>query len=411
MLALTDYLGQPVLDRADVRVGTVADLAAGLGGPAPLVTRLLVRVGRRRSVGIPWEDVAGFERSGVTLRRAAAELNLDSEPPADELRLMRDIVDTQIVDVSGRRFLRVADVELERREGQLRVAGVDVGAASLLRRLGLRRLARRVRGRSVPWSELYAASPAAHALQLRVDRERVARLGPAGLAQVVGVLPPSRGAELLGAVDSELAAEAVSGTRPDVGAQVVAELGREAAPILEQMATDDAAAALRHVSADDLDHVLRGVGTNRAEALRRLVAYPPATAGALMSPNPLTARKGAGADELRDRIVGGPPRMEALGTVFVLDEAGKVVGAVPPTQLLRGSVDAVTVPVLGVDQAVDEVVDIFALNDVVALPVADANGQLVGVVTIDDVLDELVAERLPGARRFGVLAARRHAPR
>jgi magnesium transporter len=64
-----------------------------------------------------------------------------------------------------------------------------------------------------------------------------------------------------------------------------------------------------------------------------------------------------------------------------------------------------------VDQPVDEVVDIFALNDVVALPVADRNGRLVGVVTIDDVLDELVAERLPGARRFGVLAARRHAPR
>jgi CBS domain-containing protein len=389
----------------------VADLAARLGGRRPRVTRLLVGTGRRRTAAVAWEDVADFERSGVTLRDTSAELDLDAELGDDELRLMRDVVDTQIVDVTGRRFVRVADVELERSDGELLVAGVDVGAAALIRRLGLRRLARRLRGRSVPWADLYAASPAAHAIQLRVDRARVARLGPAGLAQVVGVLPPTRGAELLGSVESELAAKAVSGTRPDVGGQVVAELGEDAAPILEEMPTDDAAAALRHLSGDDLDRVLQGIATNRAEDLRRLLAYPPATAGALMSPNPLTAREDAGAAELRERIAASPPRMEALGTVFVLDKAGGVVGAVSPTQMLCGSVDPVPVPVLAVDQPVDEVVDIFALNDVVALPVADRDGQLVGVVTIDDVLDELVAERLPGSRRFGVLAARRHAPR
>jgi len=411
MLALTDYLGQDVFDRADARVGSLADLSVKLGGPAPPVTSLLVRVGRGRIARVAWEEVATFERSAVTLRHRGKEISLAAESASGELRLMRDVVDTQIVDVSGHRFVRVADVELERRDGELVVAGVDVGAASLLRRLGLRRLARRVRSRSVAWVDLYAASPAAHAIQLRVDRERVARLGPAGLAQVVGVLPPARGAELLDAVDLRLAAGAVSATRPDVGGEVVTELGSEAGPILEAMASDDAAAALRHVPRDDLDQVLENVGTARADQLRRLVAYPPSTAGALMSPNPLTARAGANAAELRERVAAGPPRMEALGTVFVVGDDGSVLGAVSPTQLLRGSVEPVPVPVLTLDQPVDEVVDLFALNDVVALPVIDGSEHLVGVVTIDDVLDELVAERLPGARRFGVLAARRHAPR
>ena len=410
MLALTDYLGQDVFDAADVRIGVVADLVARLGGPAPRVTRLVVRAGRRERFALPWDDVAGFERSGVVLREVAGELDRSAQPAEDELLLLRDLVDTQIVDVAGRRLVRAGDVDLERQDGQLVVAGVDVGGGTLLRRLGLRRLARRFSSRSLPWSELYAASPAAHTVQLRVDRQRLAGLGPAGLAQVIGRLPPEHGADVLRSVGSELAADAVSGTHPEVGGRVVGELGPEAAPIVERMAPDDAAAALRHLEAEDRHQVLERVATDRAGKLRQLLSYPPATAGGLMSPDPLTAPVGSSVDQLRQRLAGRPPSIEALGTVFVLDGEGAVRGAVPPTQLLAGSSEPVPVPVLSVNQPVDEVIDLFALNDVLALPVVNDAGTLVGAVTIDDVLDELIAERLPGTRRFGVLDARRHAP-
>ncbi|MET0973813.1 MAG: CBS domain-containing protein [Thermoleophilaceae bacterium] len=410
MLALTDYLGQDVFDAADARIGVVADLAARLGGPAPRITRLIVRAGRREQFALPWEEVADFERSGVVLRRTAEELDRRAQPAEDELLLLRDLVDTQIVDVAGRRLVRAGDVDLERRDSQLVLAGVDVGGGALLRRLGLRRLARRFSSRCLPWSELYAASPAAHTVQLRVDRERVAGLGPAGLAQVIGRLPPAHGADVLRSVGSELAADAVSGTHPEVGGRVVGELGSEAAPIVESMAPDDAAAALRHLQAEDQHEVLERVATDRAGELRQLLSYPSATAGALMSPDPLTAPVGSSADELRQRLATRPPSIEALATIFVVDAADRVVGVVPPTHLLAGSSDPVPVPVLSVDQPVDEVIALFALNDVLALPVVNDAGTLVGAVTIDDVLDELLAERLPGTRRFGVLDARRHAP-
>jgi CBS domain-containing protein len=410
MLALTDYLRQDVFDAADVRIGVVADLVARLGGPAPRVTRLVVRAGRRERFALPWDEVADFERSGVVLSQVAAQLDRSAQPAEDELLLLRDLVDTQIVDVAGRRVIRAGDVDLERQDGQLVVAGVDVGGKPLLRRLGLRRLARRFSSRSLPWSDLYAASPAAHTVQLRVDRERLAGLGPAGLAQVVGRLPPAYGADVLRSVGSELAADAVSGTHPEVGGRVVGELGSEAAPIVERMAPDDAAAALRHLEANDRHEVLQRVATDRAGELCQLLSYPSATAGALMSPDPLTAPVGSTADQLREHLASRPPSIEALGTIFVLDTAGVVRGAVPPTQLLAGSSEPMPVPVLSVNQPVDEVIDLFALNDVLALPVVNDAGTLVGAVTVDDVLDELIAERLPGTRRFGVLDARRHAP-
>lgn len=410
MLALTDYIGQDVFDAADVRIGVVSDLAARLGGPAPAVTRLVVRTGRHDRLAVPWDDVADFERSAVVLRRRLRELDPRAQPAEDELLLTRDVVDTQIVDVSGRRLVRAGDVELEREDGRLFVVGVDIGGGSLLRRLGLRRLARRLPSRSLAWGELYAASPAAHTVQLRADRPRLVELGPAGLAQVVGRLPPTHGAELLRSVGSELAAGAVSGTHPEIGGRVVSELGSEAAPIVERMAADDAAAALRHLEPEERDDVLEQVGTSRAADLRRLLSYPPATAGALMSPDALTAPRGADIAELRARLTARPPSMEALGTVFVVDDGGRVVGAIPPTHLLAGLTEPQPVPVLAADQPVDEVIDLFALNDVLALPVVDRASRLIGAVTIDDVLDELIAERLPGTRRFGMLDARRHAP-
>ena len=410
MLTLTDYLGQDVFDAADARVGVVADLAARLGGPAPPVTKLVVRAGRHERFALPWEDVADFERSTVVLRRSGAELDRHLQAAEDELLLMRDLVDTQIVDVAGRRLVRAADVDLERDDGRLVLVGVDVGGGSLLRRLGLRRLARRFPRRSLAWRELYAASPTAHSVQLRADRRRLAGLGPAGLAQVIGRLPPAHGAELLRSVDSELAADTVSGTHPEIGGRVVSELGPQAAPIVDRMAPDDAAATLRHVEPEERHEVLEHVGDSRAEDLRQLLSYAPSTAGALMSPDPVSAAEGSSAEELRRRLVNRPAGIEALATVFVVDDTGHVVGAVPPTHLLAGSSDPLPVPVLSVDQPVDEVIDLFALNDVLALPVVSSAGLLVGVVTIDDVLDELIAERLPGTRRFGVLDARRHAP-
>ena len=147
-------------------------------------------------------------------------------------------------------------------------AGVDVGGGPLLRRLGLRRLARRFSSRSLPWSELYAASPAAHTVQLRVDRERVAGLGPAGLAQVMAGCPPH--------MEETCCVRSARGWRQTRSAEHIprseaaswASLALEAAPIVERMAPDDAAAALRHTEAEDRHAVLEGMATHRAGELR-----------------------------------------------------------------------------------------------------------------------------------------------
>lgn len=166
------------------------------------------------------------------------------------------------------------------------------------------------------------------------------------------------------------------------------------------MAADNATAALRHLGQDELDTLLAALDTANVRRLRRLLSHPPDTAGGLMSVDVVTAEAGEPARLIRSRVAEHPPVVPALATVFVIDEERRPLGAVSPAGLMGDAVEPSTVPVLRLDTPAEDVINLFALHDVLALPVVDAEGRLAGAVAIDDVLEELIAERLPGKRRY-----------
>lgn len=204
---LSEHLGKPVVDADGAQLGTLADLAVRLGPTYPPVTALEVRMGRSSSRRVPWAAVASLDRSGARLRLRVRELP-DVPPAAGELLLRRDVLDVQIFDVAGKRLTRVGDVELVEEWGGLRLAAVDVGAAPILRRLGLGPLARRARSVIIDWNDLHLASGRGHALQLETPSAPLHSLTPDELAELVARLPPARGSEVLEAVHPATAAEA-----------------------------------------------------------------------------------------------------------------------------------------------------------------------------------------------------------
>jgi hypothetical protein len=198
LLLLSELIGRPVLDVTGQESGPIRDLAARLSEPYPPVTRLLVGRGRKRRV-IDWAHVSGLRDNAVELRSASAE-PVDGSLGGDEIWLAEHVLDTQVIDVAGRRLVRVGDVALEREAGSLRLAGVEIGKAAVLRRLGLRSLARRAGSELVDWRELHLTSRRGHALQLRTTAARVHRLTAEELDAVVARLPAHRATEVLEAV-------------------------------------------------------------------------------------------------------------------------------------------------------------------------------------------------------------------
>ena len=209
VLRLSEFLHAPVRAPDGADLGRVDDIEVVAGERFPGASALVVS-GRGR---IAWSDVVSVDASGVVASGVRA-----SAAPAGRLLLVRDVLDAQVVDLVGRRLARVADVDLAHRGGALRAVAVDVGMGAVVRRLGLRTLAERMRAEPLAWDGLYPASGVGHRLQLEQRAADVHRLSHDELQTLIAHLPPERGAEVLAVA------------RPGVHADPLAVARRAGAP-------------------------------------------------------------------------------------------------------------------------------------------------------------------------------------
>lgn len=190
----SELMGMPVRTHEGNRVGSLCDLTVELG-TSPDIRRLALRHGRGPHLYVAWSQVAAFGPDDVRLAAGVS-------PSPDGLRehealLGRDVLDTQVIDVAGKRLSRVSDVLLERPEDRLVVLAVDVSPGGVWRRLGLRRLAEHSSARSVEWANLHLTSDLGHQLQLTLPESPLLRLDEAALASAVASLPRAKAAKLL----------------------------------------------------------------------------------------------------------------------------------------------------------------------------------------------------------------------
>src|SRR5215210_8091474 len=174
-LYLSQVIGRPVRDRQGEPIGKVADLIVAIGDRYPPVTGLVVATDRRRRIFLPWSDVAAFEENGATLGAQTIDIGKFQQRP-NELLLFADLQDKQIVDIDGRKVVRVNDLRLDEIEGRLRLVAVDVGASGLLRRLGIegpfrivaRNLGLPVNERYIDWEDVDPVETSVASIKLRV---------------------------------------------------------------------------------------------------------------------------------------------------------------------------------------------------------------------------------------------------
>ncbi len=413
MLFLSQCIGRPVRDPADEPIGKVADLIVAIGDRYPPVTGLVVATDHRQ-IFLPWRSVERLDESGARLRVRTIDIGKFRQRP-DEILLKGDLLDKQIVDIEGRKVIRVNDVSLDEIEGALHVVAVDVGAAGLLRRLGMERpwrtIARNLRlgvpERYIDWEDVDPLDSTIASIRLRVPHSKLAQLHPADLASIVEQLAPRDRAGVLAALDDEAVADAMEEMEPETQVDVLEDLAPErAADILEEMSPDDAADLVADLDQDTRDEILSHMEQDEVEEVRELLGYPEDSAGGIMTTGFIALDERLTAAAAIDRLRELEPDAETIYYVYVTDDDGRLVGvlslrdlivALPNVQI--GQVMIREPVAVGVLAGQDEVAEVVAHYNLLAVPVVDDERHLVGIVTVDDAIDTVIPtawkKRLP----------------
>ena len=409
-VALTELLGQPVFDPAGGQCGRVRELALAPQEDRARVAVLIVRTKTGDRV-LPFSAVDSIDGG---LRIASASSTWPIANGSEGLFfLARDLLDQQIIDVHGRKVVRVNDVELQRDPGSkhpvLRVGSVDVGARGAIRRLlkgvvpvnTLRALLRQIPERAIPWDfvDLIETDPARR-VKLKISHERLARLHPADIADIVEDLAPDEREAVFETLDEEVAAEALEEVHPKVQKAIVESLDSDrAADIVEEMDPDAAADLLADLPEETSADILQEMAPQERQEMQELLEHRENTAAGRMNPDymalPLDARAVDAVEALR-KFEGG---IETASTIYLIDSKGTLAGAVPLAKLVLASPETALLsltqePLISCRENAKEMefAELFDKYNLITLPVVDEHKKLTGVITSDDVISLLRAK-------------------
>ncbi|GAC1355285.1 MAG: hypothetical protein NVS4B11_29870 [Ktedonobacteraceae bacterium] len=438
MIFLSALLRQSVYDSENRRIGVLRDVCVELYETFPVVTALIVHpiggTGTHDTI-IPWSQVQTIEEVQVRLTVPQSAIVLYT-PRTDELLLRRDLLDKQIVDTQGFRVVKVNDLKLAQIKKTARLVGVDIGFSGLLRRLGveapIEALSRVMRvhlaERTITWNYVepiqmvradssgqtgeFAAVPAGarttiagsgvvSQVQLNVSHNKLADLHPADIADILEQLNVEDAGAVLERLDMETAADALNEIEYPLQSELLSELDPErASDLLERLAPDDAADILAELSPQEAERLLNLMPANESKHIRDLLRYGAETAGGIMTTEVLTLSQDATVEDALTYLRHNSEHLEMVYYLYIVDDEHHLMGVVSLRQLVTAEpgmrmhelMDSDVIRVQ-TDTDQEEVARRISKYDLLGIPVVDEENHLMGLVTVDDVIDVLHEEQ------------------
>jgi magnesium transporter len=410
-LPLSELLGATVYDPSGAATGRVREVTLAPQEDRNRIASFIVKTKSGNRV-LPFSAVTTIK---ADIHTSTSPADWPAANGAEGLFLLeRDLLDQQVIDVHGRKVVRVNDVELQvdamveagRPHDILRIQSVDIGVRGAIRRLlrglapraALHVLLERIPPRTIPWSfvDLIETDPARR-IKLKISHEGLATLHPADIADIVEDLAPDEREAVFRTLDEDVAAETLEEVEPSVQKSIVESLDSErAADIVEEMDPDAAADLLGDLPQDRTEQILVEMKPEASQEVVELLEHKEETAAGRMTTEflalPVSATVENAIGVMRE-FEGG---IESVSTIYLVDSHGTLVGAVPLVKLVLAQSDT---PLLSLTQeplvlthkqtSDSEVAELFDKYNLVTLPVIDEHSKLAGVITSDDVITML----------------------
>jgi magnesium transporter len=413
-LPLSELLGATVYDPTGAVSGRVREVTLAPQEDNSRISSLIVstKSGNRLVPLAAISEINGGVRASTSAKDWAAANGTEGL-----FLLERDLLDQQVIDINGRKVVRVNDVDLQldaqkvagQPQALLRVQSVDVGARGALRRLlrgiapkaALHALLGKIPPRNIPWNfvDVIETDPARR-VKLKISHERLAKLHPADIADIVEDLAPEERKAVFQTLDEETAAEALEEVEPRVQKSIVEELDSErAAGIVGEMDPDAAADLLGELPEERTEQILVQMEPEAQQEVVELLEHREETAAGRMTTEFLALPVGASVQNAIDTMRLFEGGVEAVSTIYLVDSHGTLAGAVPLARIVLASPST---PMLSLAQeplilthektAENEVAELFDKYNLLTLPVVDEKNKLTGIITSDDVISMLRAK-------------------
>jgi magnesium transporter len=336
-------------------------------------------------------------------------VNLPQSQLDVSISLMKNVQDKQIVDINGRKLVRVNDVRLVNIPSGTFVIAVDIGIEGLLRRIGIAEPFQKLLplfklnlpSKFILWDDVETFDHTNLNIKLSQSSSKLQTLHPSDLADIIEDLGKRERTSFFASLDEEKAADVLEELEPHAQVQIIESLPIEkAADVLEKMPADEVADLLDVLEGDKVEKLLKEMEKEASDEVRELLEYSRNEVGSLMTTDFLSFRKTMSIEETLSELRKQKPDPDAIYSLFITDNNDKLIGTVSIRDLvisesyikLEQIMNRNTISVYDEDK-IDSLAEIISKYNMLAIPVTDKTMTLQGMVVIDDIVEDLLDKR------------------
>jgi CBS domain-containing protein len=411
---LSGIIGKEAFGSDGDAIGVVRDLlvSSAPSGHSDASTQLITGVKLRINKESKFFSFSSFRvvKARELLNVTCTDLiELGNEEVENGLLLVENILDKQIVDLNGRKLVRVNDVRLATLPAGTFAVAVDIGIEGLLRRLGVAAPIKRVLSFlnfSIPaqfilWDDVQAIDFSNLNIKLSKSYSKLNTLHPSDLADIIEDLGKKSSMSVFSALDEEKAADVLEELEPHAQVHIVENLPvPKAADVLEKMPADEVADILDELEEDKVELLLNEMDTESSQEVRELLEYPDNSVGSLMTTDVLSFRREVTAESVIAELRSKKPEAAELYNMFVTESNDELIGTFNLRDLVVADPETTMSDIMKSDplslfdnQKVDDIAELISKYNLLAIPVTDENNILQGMVVVDDVVEDLINKR------------------
>lgn len=403
---LSDILNENVYDELEDSIGKLFDIYVTTEQGYPRVIGYKVKNGREifnyefRNIEILKKD------NGIIIKVRGVK---DIIPRKFSYLLSKHLLNKQIVDVNGKKVVKVNDLTMNKIGGEIRVIAVESGIIAVTRKYKLDGIVRAIynilgkkpQESSITWESVQSLEMVDDSLKLTEPYGKLTKLHPADLADILEGLDTEARNKIFESLDKDLAADTLEELQPEVQAAILSTINNmRAQEILDEMPNDEIADILDEMNEDDAEKILLGFNKEDEAEIRDLMDYEEEVVGSIMNKDFISFNVNITASETIEILRELQPEDEVIHYIYIVDEDKKLQGVISlrnlvlssPEQKLKDIMDY-TVTKIKDCQDIEDAVELALKYDLVSIPVVDEEDKLCGIVIMNDIIEELLSPR------------------